>query len=143
LLFAVTLCGVFMKVAFSAVDRAQDRAQLLQLERDWNHVYLVNDPAPLQHIIADDYLGTEPDGRRVTKKDLIADVKGPSEFSSSKVNEDDITVRFYGDTGIVNGSTDWVQKNGKAGRWIWTDIAVKKNDRWQVVASQDLEAAAK
>jgi hypothetical protein len=143
LVFVVALCGVSIKLAVSAEDHAQDRAQILQLEREWNHVYLVNDPAPLQHIIADDYLGTEPDGRRVTKKDLIADVKGPSELSSSHVNEGDATIRFYGDTAVMNGSTDWIQKSGKAGRWIWTDIFVKRDNRWMVVASQDLEVASK
>ena len=117
---------------------ARDRQQILQLEREWNHVYLVNDPAPLDHILADDFLGTEPDGRRATKKDMVAEVKGPSNLASSHINEDDITIRYYGETAVVNGSESWMQKDGKAGRYIWTDIFVKRDGRWAVVASQDL-----
>jgi hypothetical protein len=132
-----------MRFAVSGEGHEQDRRQILQLERDWNHVYLVNDPAPLQQIVADDYVGTEPDGRRVTKKDLIAELKGPSDLESSHINEDDITMRFYGDTAVVNGSESWRRKDGKAGRFIWTDIFVKRDNKWMVVASQDLEAAPK
>lgn len=124
--------------AIAADPHARDREQILQLEREWNHVYLVNDPAPLDHILADDFFGTEPDGRRVHKKDMVAEVKGPSNLASSHINEDDITIRYYGETAVVNGSESWIQKDGKAGRYIWTDIFVKRDGRWAVVASQDL-----
>ena len=139
---AATLIAVWLSgcgLATAADEHAQDREQILQIEREWNHVYLVNDPAPLGHIIADDYLGTTPDGRRVTKKDLIAEVTGPSDLASTHINENDITIRYYGATAIVNGSESWVQKDGKTGRYIWTDVFVKRNDQWAVVSSQDLE----
>jgi hypothetical protein len=135
----IAVCSLLCGLATAADDHAQDRQQILQLEREWNHVYLVNDAGPLEHIIADDFLGTMPDGRRATKKDLIDEIKGPSNLASSHINEDDITIRYYGMTAIVNGSESWTQKDGKSGRYIWTDIFVKKDGRWQVVASQDLE----
>jgi hypothetical protein len=137
LLMALTC--VLSSPSVAADPHTRDREQILQIEREWNHVYLVNDPAPLDHILADDFFGTEPDGRRANKKDMIAEVKGPSNLASSHINEDDITIRYYGETAVVNGSESWVQKDGKAGRYIWTDIFVKRNGRWAVVASQDLE----
>jgi len=136
----IALICVFSVTSTAADLRAHDREQILKLEREWNHVYLVNDPAPLGHILADDFFGTEPDGHRVHKQDMVAEVKGPSNLASSHINEDDITIRYYGETAVVNGSESWVQKDGKAGRYIWTDVFVRRNGRWAVVASQDLEA---
>ena len=138
----VALALLLSTPATAADAHARDREQILQLEREWNHVYLVNDPKPLDHILADDFFGTEPDGRRAHKQDMVAEVTGPSNLASSHINEDDITIRYYGETAVVNGSESWVQKDGKAGRYIWTDIFVKRNGRWAVVASQDLEVPA-
>jgi hypothetical protein len=138
-LLSIALCSIFPAIATAADQHSDDREQILQLEREWNHVYLVNDPAPLDHILADDFFGTEPDGRRVHKKDMVAEVKGPSNIASSHVNEDDITIRYYGETAVVNGSETWVRKNGGSGRNIWTDVFVKRSGRWAIVASQDLE----
>lgn len=138
----IALTWVLCSPTLAADLHARDREQILQLEREWNHVYLVNDPGPLDHILADDFFGTEPDGRRVHKQDMVAEVKGPSNIASSHINEDDITIRYYGETAVVNGSESWVQKDSKAGRNIWTDVFVKRNGRWAVVASQDLEVPA-
>lgn len=129
---------VLPSLAVSADQHAADRQQILKIEREWNDVYLKGDAAPLMQIIADDYFGTEPDGKRVTKKDLIAAVAS-SRLSGGKVNEDDVTIRYYGLTAVANGSSTWKQLDGKSGRYIWTDIFVKRNNQWQVVASQDLE----
>lgn len=135
--------ALLLSISSMAADpHARDREQILQLEREWNQVYLVNDPAPLDHILADDFYGTEPDGRRANKKDMAAEAKGPSNLASSVVDENDVTIRYYGETAIVNGSSTWVEKDGKAGRYIWTDIFVKRNNRWAVVASQDLAVPA-
>lgn len=126
-------------VSLAADDyHAADRKQILRIEQEWNEVYINGDAAPLKRIIADDYLGTEPDGKRVNKKELIAGVES-SRLSGGKVNEDDVTIRYYGITAVVNGSSTWSQGDGKSGRYIWTDIFAKRGGRWQVVASQDLE----
>jgi ketosteroid isomerase-like protein len=138
LVFLAAIFGVFCGGSAGADERSQDRQQILQLERDWVQVYVANDAKPLERIVADDFLGTEPDGKRATKADLIAEIKGPSDVVSNRLNEDDVTIRFYGETAVVNGSESWKLKNGKSGRYIWTDIFVQRNGGWQVVASQDL-----
>ncbi len=62
-LILIALICLLSTSSLAADPHARDHQQILQLEREWNHVYLVNDPAPLDHILADDFLGTEPDGR--------------------------------------------------------------------------------
>ena len=128
----------------AAKGTATDRQQILQLERDWTQSFVTMDVAANQRIVADDFLGTEPDGKRIEKSDLIAEVKTGEALLSNHLNEDDVTIRFYGQTAIVNGSETWKRKSdGKTGRWIWTDVFVKRAGKWQVVASQDLEVLDK
>lgn len=117
---------------------AGDREQILQLERDWTQSFVTMDVAANERIVADDFFGTEPDGKRITKAELLAEVRTGEALASNRLNEDDVKVRFYGQTAVVNGSESWKQKDGKIGRFIWTDVFVKRNGKWQVVASQDL-----
>jgi len=46
-----------------------DREQILQLERDWTQSWVTMDVAANERILADDFFGTEPDGKRVRKAD--------------------------------------------------------------------------
>ena len=136
---------LFAPCTLHAADtHAADREQIIQLERDWTRAFVTNDVAANDRVVADDYLGTEPSGKRITKADLSADLKsGAVPLASNHLNEDDLTIRFYGETAVVNGSESWKQKDGKSGRYIWTDIFVKRNGKWQIVASQDLEVPDK
>jgi Domain of unknown function (DUF4440) len=126
-----------------AKGTSTDREQVLQLERDWTQSFVTMDVAANERIAADDYIGTEPDGKRTTKADLITEVKTGEALVSNRLNEEDVVIRFYGDTAVVNGSENWKRKDGKTGRWIWTDVMIKRNGKWQVVSSQDLEVLDK
>ena len=138
LIVVLAVSSLLPALTMAADQHTKDRQQILKIEQQWNEVYIKGDASPLNRIIADDYLGTEPDGKRSTKKDLIANVES-SRLSGGKVNEDDVIIRYYGITAVVNGSSTWSQSDGKSGRYIWTDIFAKRGGRWQVVASQDLE----
>jgi hypothetical protein len=122
---------------------AVDREQILQLERDWVQSFVTMDAAANERIVADDFLGTETDGRRSTKADILKEVRTGEALAANHLNEDDVTIRFYDQTAVVNGSESWKTKDGKSGRYIWTDVFVKRNGRWRVVASQDFEAPPK
>jgi hypothetical protein len=128
--------------SWSQGKSATERDQILEVERKFTDTVVSNNVKELEEILADDYLGTEPDGKLVTKADSIAEAKsGPSEFASCRLNENEVKIRFYDHVAVVNGTEDWKGKDGKAGQFIWTDIMVKQHDHWQVVASQDLSVA--
>lgn len=140
----VTLVAAVAVAQSSAKESNADREKILQLERDWTQSFVTMDVAANERIVADDFFGTEPDGKRITKADLIAEVKTGDALASNRLNENDVKIRFYGQTALVNGSESWKRKSdGKTGRWIWTDVFVKRNGQWQVVASQDLEVMDK
>jgi hypothetical protein len=95
----------------------------------------------VKRILADDFIGVDPDGKRYRKAEMVADTaKGPQSFVSNKIN--DVIVRFYGNMAIAQGSETWTRKNGEKGRWVWTDTWLKRNGGWQIVAAEDLKAPA-
>jgi hypothetical protein len=74
------------------------------------------------------------------KAETIADAeRGPGDFVSNHVNA--VKVRFYGMTAVAQGNESWVQrdKSGKEikGRFIWSDVWVRRRGQWQMVQAQD------
>ena len=116
-----------------------DREQILKIERIFADTAVSNDVRELDDILADDYLGTEPDGKLVTKAEYIAEAKSQaSEYASCRLMEDTVKIRHYSNVAVVNGTENWTRKDGKSGRFIWTDVMVNSKGKWKVVSSQDL-----
>lgn len=97
---------------------------------------LRNDIATLEQIYAEDYTLTEDDGTVFTKEQRIAAI-AKLHFASSEV--EDVKVRIYnGDAAIVNYSATVRFRDFKpetAFRGQVTSVFIKKEDRWQLVAS--------
>ena len=97
-------------------------------------------PQPdLKDVIADDFQGTSPTGRRYGKEQAIAtDTK--SLARDCQLGE--VKVRFFGDSiAMAYGAESSVTKNkdGKETKrcLIWTDTWLKRSGKWQIVAAQD------
>jgi Domain of unknown function (DUF4440) len=119
---------------------------MIDVERQWaedgcTHNTIANE------ILADDFQGTSPEGKRYTKQQAVA-----SSQDTSKTAKDcrllDAKVRFFGDNlAMVYGSESSVRtaKNGSAEKrcLIWTDTWLKRNGKWQIIAVQDTQYACK
>ncbi len=122
----------------SAQDKAADEVR--KLERSWLDAYEKYDAKAMDEIVAEDFTITFPDGSIQTKKQIIADIKAPrgANAPTYKFYTEDVQARVYGDTVILMGRvvTEW-QMNGKPMREQsrYTDTYVRRNGRWQVVAS--------
>ncbi len=97
-------------------------------------------PQPdLKEVIADDFQGTSPSGRRYDKAKAIAtDTKSVSR--DCQLGE--VKVRFFGDSiAIAYGAESAVSKAKDAKETkhclIWTDTWLKRAGKWQIVAAQD------
>ncbi|MEA3059936.1 MAG: hypothetical protein QOE50_1348 [Sphingomonadales bacterium] len=109
---------------------------ICDLERAWGQSFVTADPSVAQRMLADDFVGVDTKGRLYRKADEIADISKPPHFLSDVMN--DVIVRFYGDTAIAQGSDSWTGKKGEKGRFVWTDVWLKRNHQWQIVAAEDL-----
>ena len=111
--------------------------QLMQTERDWTEAGLKKDAAALDKILADDWAGQGPTGV-ATKAEALADLKsGDNKLESQTLGE--MKVRIFGDTAVVTGSDDEkssYKDKDTSGHYIWTDVFVKRQGRWQAAASQ-------
>ena len=81
--------------------------------------------------------GTDEHGNVKNKAQEIAEIKAGAHLSTSGVL-DNIKVRVYGDAAVVTGRR--IMKGlfqGKEYRspYLWTDIFIKREGRWQCVAS--------
>ena len=96
-------------------------------------------PQPdLKEVIADDFQGTSPSGRRYGKSDAIST---DSKSLSRDCELGAVKVRFFGDSiAVAYGAESAIKiKDGKETKHclIWTDTWLKRNDKWQIVAAQD------
>jgi ketosteroid isomerase-like protein len=141
------LIGVVVLLAVAALAAQAPPAiekELLKLENDWNTATEKKDLAFLDRLYATECLITTAEGLTLTKAQDIANVKSSSTASPFALS--DMKVRVYGETAVVTGvnTVHWTV-NGK--EWVgpirFTDVFVKRDGRWQVVASHSSQVAKK
>lgn len=138
-IFAVCL---FVTASMLAYGQGVEQT-LMQMEKDWSQVGLnkanmANDLKTLDRIMADDWVGIDFQGKANTKAEAVANLKSGSATTQS-IELGPMRVRVFGDTAIVTGSdTEKSTYKGKdsSGKYVWTDIFVNRNGKWQAVASE-------
>lgn len=107
-----------------------------KLERLWLDAYEKRDVEAMNAIVADDFTITFNDGEVMTKPQVVESLKKST--TTSKFVTEDVKSRVYGDTVILVGTviSEWKQ-DGKTMTHSsrYTDTYVKRNGKWQVVAS--------
>lgn len=112
-----------------------DAKQLLDLEQRWLAAGEQRDIPALKEILADDFVDVSYQGKLRSKADHLAATLAPSK---SRQTLEELKVRLYGDTGIVNGLDHVVTADGSATYEIrFTDVFVKRGGRWQAVSAQE------
>jgi ketosteroid isomerase-like protein len=120
-------------------DQKEIETYIVESERQWAESVANGDSSVVERILADDFSGVDPEGRLYNKGKMIADTRNaPQQFVSNRLNQ--VKVRFYGDTAIAQGDETWERRNGRRGRFVWTDTWIRRNGRWQIVAAEDLIA---
>jgi len=137
------LLAVWVAVGLTTIVRAQTKEitgpeqEVRKLERAWLDAYEKRDVAAMTAIVADDFTIAFPDGSIQTKPQIIESLKRPG-GTAMKFYTEDVRSRAYGDTVILVGLvvSEWKQNDKTmAERSRYTDTYVKRNGRWQVVAS--------
>lgn len=112
---------------------------MIDMERKWAEGVCV-DNGVVAGLLADDFQGTATAGGRFTKADELRDEKAPR--TAHGCGLDETKVRFFSDSlAIVYGSEHAIgkDKSQPAAKvcQIWTDTWLKRNGKWQIIASQD------
>lgn len=118
---------------------------MIDMERRWAEAACDNNPVA-EALVADDFQGTAPDGKRYDKTEEVNDARHPTrKYRDCKLGE--VKVRFFGDhVALVYGSESRVRTDlgkDKPETLVWTDTWLKRTGKWQIVAAEDLFAGAK
>ena len=120
--------------AASRTDQASPEQEITRLEREWSAACKARNKAFLEQLYATEYLLTDHDGRTYTKEQDIARIMA-ADMSRVTFALEDLRVRVYGAVAIVTG-LNTVTEAGKTRGYRITDAFVRRDGRWQIVATQ-------
>jgi len=135
-LFFGVAAGVILSIGIAAQTGNVEQT-LLQLERDWEQANAKNDTAALERILAAEFVSTDSDGRLTTRAEAVARRKS-RQVKFTTFAQDDYKVHVMGDTAVVTGRlTVKGIRDGKdwTGQERFTDVFVRRDGRWQAVAT--------
>lgn len=109
--------------------------------RQWAESVATGRTEDLERIIAEDFVGTDPQGRRYGKAKMLENTReAPKYFASNIIGP--VKVTFFGNTAVAQGEETWTRHRGDpiTGRFVWTDTWMYRNGKWQIIAAQDMTA---
>ena len=123
--------------AVSAQPAEDVTALITKLEHEWVTAIVSKDTAALERLLGDDFSGTSADAHSYTKTMAINELKS-SKYAVAAMNLDEIAVNEYGDVAVAFTSQEEKSTYGgknTSGHYHFTDVWVKRDGRWQAVAS--------
>lgn len=106
----------------------------LQLARAW----VEGDRVFIEAILAPDWAVTDPAGRVLTKPQVIHETFGSADRKIESMSVDEVQVRLFGDTAVATGrtrATGRYQGQPASVTLRFTDVLIRHNGGWQIVAS--------
>jgi ketosteroid isomerase-like protein len=112
--------------------QADDEAEILRLDSEWNEAYRRHDRSPLAQILADDFTGLTALGEPITKALLMIN---PSGQWVKSVTFSEQYVHVFGGTGISRGRLQIGMEDGR----IVIDqrflrVFAKRDGTWRAVS---------
>lgn len=139
---AVTGAANTQAAAAARPPDAESEAYMRKAEADWAQLFVQNDPALLQRVLADDFTGFFSNGSLHNKAETIASDTPDPAFKTARL--DYVHYRHFGDTVVAQGQESAQRKDGGPDLvLIWTDVWLWRGGKWQVVASHVARAPGK
>ena len=140
LLLAACLLAIPMAAHAAAIPllHREDKLhrEIENLESQWRTALMQNDVATINRLLADDYLGINPNGTLETKADALAQRRsGTTKISS--IDPINMKIRVYGDTAVVTSQVELQGHDGErdiSGRYHYTRVYSRRSGEWKVVS---------
>ena len=132
-------------LSIHAVAGAADKVEqaLTRTEQTLVDSLVRGDDGPFKATLADNFVFVAPDGSLQDRAGFVADLTNGNLKMAASTNAD-MHVRQYGNTAIVTyASTDkgMYKTTDISGHYRWTDVFVKQNGKWRIVATQGTRIA--
>lgn len=128
----------------AAQSAGSTREVLIELERGWNDAVYRRDADFVAGLLADEFVATYDDGSRGDRARELALVAAFNQQVISAV-QDDFRVAVYGDTAVVWFTLNLVgMRQGQEAELTlrYTDVWVRRDDRWQCVSAHSTRVRA-
>ncbi|MGI8787901.1 MAG: nuclear transport factor 2 family protein [Pyrinomonadaceae bacterium] len=144
--FSILFCLLLLSASFvfsQTTDKSKNKpskteAELMQLEREIGDANIRRDKAFFELTEADEFIFTDSGGGITMKAEDVASLDKPvGEFKLISYVADDMKVLDYGKTAVVTGRATTTLKSKDReviNKNRFTDVFVKRNGRWQIVA---------
>lgn len=106
------------------------------LEARWRAALLQNDVATMGGLLADDYLGINPNGTLETKADALASHR-LGQVKISSIDTESVKVHVYGETAVVTSRVDLRGQNADrdiSGLYHYTRVYSHRGNDWKIVS---------
>ena len=122
------------------IDHVKAEQYIKESEKQWAESVASGDTNVIKRILADDFIGVDPDGNQYNKATMVKETAtAPQYFLSNHLN--DVKIRFYNNFAIAQGDETFVRKSdSSSARFVWTDTWIYRNDKWEILAAEDLVA---
>ncbi len=106
------------------------------LESQWRTAVLQNDLAGTARLLADDYLGINPNGTLETKADVLASRRSGG-LRITGLDTENVKVHVYGETAVVTSRVDVRGQSGDrdiSGLYHYTRVYSRRDGQWKIVS---------
>lgn len=128
-LFAAVIVLGVSAIAFGQYKAGSTEQTLVDMDKAWTAAELKGDKKTAAMYVADDYMGTMPDGSVENKTQYLDSLKATPD---DKDVADEYNVRVFGDTAIMTHRGTVTGKNPIVYRS--THVWMKRGGKWQIVA---------
>jgi hypothetical protein len=112
---------------------ATTEQELLRFMHDWHKLSEKRDAARLDRMLPEDLVITTSDGRVLTKREFLDNLKNmPDDF---RLRDHEKTVQIFDHTAIVRAGYV-LEMNGTSKNLRYTATFIKRGGRWEVVSLQ-------
>jgi ketosteroid isomerase-like protein len=128
----VAVCTAGLLVVSTAPPMSGDVAVVKQAGSAVDAAFAARDVAALSRLMAEDYRSVSPNGVRLVRATVVADLK-TGRAQRDSIKREDVEIRIYGTTAVEIGRMTVSGKvDGKPfdGEFIYTMAWIQKDGRW-------------
>jgi ketosteroid isomerase-like protein len=112
----------------------RDETRLRQLNEQYIDAVVNANVNWYQQHLADDFVCIDSEGTVFYKQAFLQHTSRGPYVSNYKL--EDVKVRIYGETALVQATGRFTRKDGAPGMCRYTDVYVRSGDDWKVVSAQ-------